>query len=90
MKIKKYNDSSAAHKIAIYIRVSGEEQAENPEGSIKSQEQDSGNTSRLRTKARALENWSQSLLTSNPRRTPTARSFKSCLPQSEMVRSHSS
>ena len=37
------NDQQAQHKIALYIRVSTEEQAENPEGSIKSQEQ------RLRT-----------------------------------------
>ena len=29
----------AGHKIALYIRVSTEEQADNPEGSIKSQEQ---------------------------------------------------
>lgn len=36
-------DTKHGHKIAIYIRVSTEEQAENPEGSIKSQEQ------RLRT-----------------------------------------
>src|SRR5438270_921264 len=30
---------SSGHSIALYIRVSTEEQAENPEGSIKSQEQ---------------------------------------------------
>ena len=33
------NQKSQIHKIAIYIRVSTEEQASNPEGSIKSQQQ---------------------------------------------------
>ena len=33
------NAASSPHKIALYVRVSTEEQAQNPEGSIKSQEQ---------------------------------------------------
>lgn len=32
------------HKIALYVRVSTEEQASNPEGSMKSQEQSQGKT----------------------------------------------
>lgn len=38
--MKRLNQKSQSpHKIALYIRVSTEEQASNPEGSIKSQEQ---------------------------------------------------
>src|SRR4051794_30743576 len=33
------NKNTASHKIAFYIRVSTEEQAENPEGSIRNQEE---------------------------------------------------
>lgn len=38
-KVIKNSKKKIAHKIALYIRVSTEEQASNPEGSIKSQEQ---------------------------------------------------
>lgn len=37
--MKKLNQKKKTHRIALYIRVSTEEQASNPEGSIKSQEQ---------------------------------------------------
>jgi site-specific DNA recombinase len=43
MRKRQENQNKDSHKIALYIRVSTEEQASNPEGSIKSQEQ------RLRT-----------------------------------------
>lgn len=36
--MKKINQTTSGYKIGIYVRVSTEEQAENPEGSIKSQE----------------------------------------------------
>lgn len=36
--MKKQNKTTSSYKIGIYVRVSTEEQAENPEGSIKSQE----------------------------------------------------
>jgi DNA invertase Pin-like site-specific DNA recombinase len=39
LKSKPIKDTQPLHKIGIYIRVSTEEQASNPEGSIKSQEQ---------------------------------------------------
>ncbi|MBL7542559.1 MAG: recombinase family protein [Bdellovibrionaceae bacterium] len=39
MTKKSLKQKKSAHKIALYIRVSTEEQASNPEGSIKSQEQ---------------------------------------------------
>lgn len=39
MRLQRLLKKETAHKIALYIRVSTEEQASNPEGSIKSQEQ---------------------------------------------------
>jgi site-specific DNA recombinase len=39
MRKRQENQNKDGHKIALYIRVSTEEQASNPEGSIKSQEQ---------------------------------------------------
>src|SRR5262245_43906629 len=38
-KSNQIQDQKSGHQIALYVRVSTEEQAENPEGSIKSQEQ---------------------------------------------------
>lgn len=38
ISMKKINQTTSDYKIGIYVRVSTEEQAENPEGSIKSQE----------------------------------------------------
>jgi DNA invertase Pin-like site-specific DNA recombinase len=38
----KFNKSKDPHKIALYVRVSTEEQAANPEGSIKSQRATNG------------------------------------------------
>ncbi|MEK6578164.1 MAG: recombinase family protein, partial [Bdellovibrionota bacterium] len=37
-KAQTFSNKAKAHKIALYIRVSTEEQAENPEGSIRNQE----------------------------------------------------